>query len=208
MRTEWIKHWAIFSAPILLMLFALWSGFATEADVAAFFKEHSAGNPEITMLLTFITDWSNPFFYLVYGLMLFNAFRVKDRECKRFIITLLIVQAVVALGVVHLTKHFVGRPRPGQGWYFDPLTTRGNYHSLPSGHTTEITGWALPLALSQARYWVSAAFALLIGLVGFSRIYLGWHHPSDVFFGWLLDSFGGFVTVILAESSLFRRKAA
>jgi undecaprenyl-diphosphatase len=35
-------------------------------------------------------------------------------------------------------------------------------------------------------------FGCLLALLGFSRIYLGWHHPSDVFFGWALGGVAGF----------------
>lgn len=207
MRNDLLKQWAIFSAPLLIMLFAIWLGFDAEADVAVFFKEHSTTHPGLAGFLKVVTDWSNPVFYVFYGLMLFKAFRASDFEGKRYIFILLAVQAVVSVLTVHFIKSTVGRPRPGQGWYFDPLTSRGTYHSLPSGHTTEITGWALPLALKQSRTGLTVALALLIGTVGFSRIYLGWHHPTDVFFGWLLGSFGGFTTYVIAGSSLFRRKA-
>lgn len=207
MRIDLLKHWAIFSAPLLLMLLAIWLGFDTEGDVAAYFKEHSAANPAIAAVLKFLTDWSNPVFYVFYGVMLIQAFRTNNYEQKRYVFILLAVQVVVAVLAVHFTKRIIGRPRPGQGWYFDPLTSRGNYHSFPSGHTTEIIGWSLPLALRQHRLWLSFGLSLLVGAVGFSRIYLGWHHPSDVFFAWMLGSFGGFTTQILAESSLFRKKA-
>lgn len=206
MRITLLKHWAIFSAPLLLMLLALWLGFDSEADVAAFFMEHGSTHPALKGTLKFLTDWSNPVFYAVYGVMLIQAFRHRDRVNKRAVFILLCVQVVVAVLCVHFIKYTIGRPRPGQGWYFDPLTTRGNYHSLPSGHTTEITGWSLPLAFRKHAVPLTALLGLLVGVVGFSRIYLSWHHPSDVFFGWLLGSFGGFTTQAITESSLFRKK--
>ncbi len=107
---------------------------------------------------------------------------------------------------VHFLKHTIGRPRPGQGEWFDPLTTKGSQHSLPSGHTTEIIGWTLPLVLRSGKFWLTALLSLFIGAVAFSRIYLGWHHPSDVFFAWILGSFGGFATTIIAGSTLFKVK--
>ncbi|QGY40171.1 phosphatase PAP2 family protein [Pseudodesulfovibrio cashew] len=206
MRTRFL-HWAIFSAPLLLVLAALWLGFDTEAGVSTFFHEHSAAHPTLSAALKFVTDWSNPLFYAFYGVMLVNAFRKGDAEKKRYVFILLGVQVVVSLLCVHFIKRTIGRPRPGQGWYFDPLTSRGNYHSLPSGHTTEITGWSLPLAFRLSAFAPTLGLGLFVGLVGFTRIYLGWHHPTDVFFGWLLGSFGGFATQILADSTLFRRKA-
>lgn len=206
MRT-FFKHWAIFSAPLLLMLAAIWFGFASEADVAAFFKQHRGTHPELKTAMKLLTDWSNPVFYTLYGVMLIQAFRTGNQENKRYIFILLAVQAIVAAACVHFIKHTVGRPRPDQSGLFQPLTTRGSYHSLPSGHTTEIIGWSLPLVFRRLAPWLTVVLGLFVGLVGFTRIYLGWHHPSDVFFGWLLGSFGGFATAIIADSNLFRKKA-
>ena len=207
MRPTLLLHWALVSLPLLCVLGGLWLGFGTEPAVEAFFLDHAAAHPGLAAALKIVTDWSNPVFYAGYGLVLLRAWRRGDHERLRFIAIVLLVQFVVSLLTVHLAKRMIGRPRPGQGWYFDPMTSRGNYHSLPSGHTTEILGWSLPLALRWKRVLVSAAFGLLIGLVGFSRVYLGWHHPSDVFFGWLLGCFAGICAHVLAESSLFRKEA-
>jgi len=207
MRTLF-KHWAIFSAPLLLILAVVYFGFGSEADVAAFFKQHRAAHPDLKTFMKFVTDWSNPVFYVLYGALLINAFRTKNTEGKRYLFILLIVQGIVAAACVHFLKYTIGRPRPDQsGKFFQPLSSRGGYHSLPSGHATEIIGWTLPLALRHKMVWFTALLSLFVGLVGFTRIYLGWHHPTDVFFGWLLGSFGGFTTQIIADSNLFRKKS-
>ncbi|WP_041720662.1 phosphatase PAP2 family protein [Pseudodesulfovibrio piezophilus] len=208
MRNDLLKHWCIFSSPLLLMLLALWIGIGPEANIAVFFHDHRATHPLLKGILTFVTDWSNPAFYVLYAGMLMRAFRSNNTEKKRYLCILFSVQFVVSALCVHFIKFTVGRPRPGQGTYFEPMTARGSYHSLPSGHTSEITGWALPLAFRQKRHWLTCFLALFIGLVGFSRVYLGWHHPSDVFFGWLLGSFVGFATSVITASSLFKGKAA
>ena len=203
MRTASLKHWALFSAPLLIMLAATWLACGSEADVAVFFKDHRAAHPALRTAMKWLTDWSNPVFYVGYGIALLMAWKTDNMKRVRSILILLAVQAVVAGLAVHFLKQTIGRPRPGQGEWFDPLTTRGAQHSLPSGHTTEITGWTLPLVLRARNYLFTGALALFIALVGFSRIYLGWHHPSDVFFGWLLGSFGGFAAIIIADSTLF-----
>jgi len=207
MRPTLLLHWALVSLPLLCVLGGLWLGYGTEPAVEAFFRDHAGAHPVLAAWLKGVTDWSNPAFYVFYAASLFLAWRSGNRERVRFICIVLAVQLAISVLAVHFVKRTIGRPRPGQGWYFDPLTSRGNYHSLPSGHTTEITGWSLPLALRWARWLPSLLLGLLIAVVGFSRVYLGWHHPSDVFFGWLLGSFGGICAHVLAESSLFRKEA-
>lgn len=207
MRLAPLKHWALLSLPLLCALGAIRLGFDNEKAVADFFLAHAQAHPVLTGWLTFVTDWSNGLFYAIYAFMLFSAWRCGDREKRRFTLMVLMVQLVVSVLCVHFIKHVVGRPRPGQAGFYDPLTTKGTYHSFPSGHTTEIMGWSLPLALRKGSTLLSALMGLLIGLVGFSRVYLSWHHPSDVFFGWVLGSFGGFAAHVLVGSTLFRRSA-
>jgi undecaprenyl-diphosphatase len=207
MRMTFLRHWLLISAPLLAVLGTIWLCFSSELAVDEYFRMHSLGHPALSDALKLITDWSNPLFYAIFALMLVRAWRSGDRATVRFVCILLAVQAVVAGLAVHFVKHTVGRPRPGQGTWFDPITSRGTYHSLPSGHTTEILGWSLPLAQRIGRVGPTALVGIFVGLVGFSRIYLGWHHPTDVFFGWLLGSFSGFATHVLVGTTLFRKKA-
>ena len=205
MRCTFLKHWGLYSAPLLLILAALWLGFDTEGDTALFFADYRTAHTGLTAFMKIVTDWCNPLFYLVYAVMLLTAWRTGNRERLRFILIVLVVQGLVAGLAVHFTKYLIGRPRPGQGHWYEPLSGRAAQEALPSGHTAEFTGWTLPLALRFKRTALTVLLGLSLGLVGFSRIYLGWHHPTDVFFGWLLCSVGGFAAVIIADSSLFRR---
>ncbi|HEY3740008.1 MAG TPA: phosphatase PAP2 family protein [Bryobacteraceae bacterium] len=85
-------------------------------------------------------------------------------------------------------KDFYDRPRPHIVPHEDYVMTS----SFPSGHSmlsalTYLTLGAL-LARSYNRKRLKAYFlslaALLTGLVGFSRMYLGVHWPTDVLAGW------------------------
>lgn len=85
-------------------------------------------------------------------------------------------------------KDFYHRPRPDIVPHEDYVMTS----SFPSGHSmlsalTYLTLGAL-LARSYTRKRLKAYFlslaALLTGLVGFSRMYLGVHWPTDVLAGW------------------------
>ncbi|MFN9847355.1 MAG: phosphatase PAP2 family protein [Alphaproteobacteria bacterium] len=108
--------------------------------------------------------------------------------------------AVVLAGVVLLAwltkdtaKHLFGRARPD----LVPHEVFVSSASFPSGHTTMGTVLLLTLAVLASRYGPSGRGRLLIygyavllaGLVGFSRVYLGVHWPSDVLAGWCLGAF-------------------
>jgi undecaprenyl-diphosphatase len=82
---------------------------------------------------------------------------------------------------VEIVKHIVHRPRP-------PLADRlavENSFSMPSAHAsgTMIAGLALVAALRLGRGWTAAAL-LFAAAIGWSRVALAVHWPSDVLVGW------------------------
>jgi undecaprenyl-diphosphatase len=107
--------------------------------------------------------------------------------------------ALVMAGVVlaawassQATKALYGRPRPD----LVPHEAYVYSASFPSGHSTMSTAAFLTLAMliasleprrrSKALAYVVAA--LFVVGVGFSRVYLGVHWPTDVLAGWCLGS--------------------
>jgi undecaprenyl-diphosphatase len=86
-------------------------------------------------------------------------------------------------------KYLIDRHRP----HFIAAVTASS-PSFPSGHATAsiatygFLGYVIARALPkrQARYWVAFLISVLILTIGFSRIFLSLHYPTDVVGGFLL----------------------
>jgi undecaprenyl-diphosphatase len=84
-------------------------------------------------------------------------------------------------------KSLFAHPRPFE---LDPAV--GVYeaegYGLPSGHAQiAVVVWGVLAAEIRKRWaWITAV--VLMGLIGFSRIYLGVHFPTDVLAGWAIGA--------------------
>jgi membrane-associated phospholipid phosphatase len=84
-------------------------------------------------------------------------------------------------------KGLLGHPRP-----FDLAPEvrvyRAGGYGLPSGHSqTAVILWGAIASYARKR-WAWAVAIVLMVLIGFSRVYLGVHFPTDVLGGWALGA--------------------
>lgn len=93
-----------------------------------------------------------------------------------------------SLQVVSFTKALVRFPRPWSvmdGLQSVRQSTATGY-SFPSGHTSNAAATLSSVAVSFRKRWLSVVCAVMIALVGLSRVYLCVHWPMDVAGGLLV----------------------
>lgn len=100
----------------------------------------------------------------------------------------------LAEGISYALKIGIKRDRPFVT-YPNDITQRTDVGplSFPSGHTTAAFATATALSLSTKKWQVIVPSYLYAGFVGYSRMRLGVHYPSDVLAGALIGIGSGFL---------------
>lgn len=160
----------------------------TDRPVFDWLVAHRTGS--LTAVLRVVTDLGSTTVLPILGLLVAGAVARRTRSWRP-----VVFMTVTAAGSSLLTvaaKTLVGRPRP-------PAATAlvsANGFAFPSGHALNVAAIVGACAVllwtyRRVRIWSTAAAAVVILLVGFSRLYLGVHWLTDVLaayalgFGWL-----------------------
>ena len=96
----------------------------------------------------------------------------------------LVVSSIITTGL----KYSIKRDRPFVTYPDIVKLSPAGSPSFPSGHTSMAFSTATSLSLAVPKWYVIVTAHLWAGAVGYSRMHLGVHYPSDVFFGALIGS--------------------
>lgn len=146
---------------------------------------HQLRTPWLTDIMLVVTWMGDRNAYFIFGALLFGFFYFRYRS---LILPLQITLVLVlAGGLSHWLKDWIDRPRPDAEHLVEASTM-----SFPSGHAMSSIAffgfliylvWRL-VSTKWLRWLLSIVLLLLILAIGFSRIYLGVHYPSDVLAGY------------------------
>jgi undecaprenyl-diphosphatase len=127
-----------------------------------------------------VTNWAAPLAYSIPAILLVRSRIIRDRLLQEQSI-FMITSGLSVLLFVTLLKLIVNRPRPFVVYPFLQKLTTGGSGSFPSGHTADAFTLAASLSIVFPRWYVVAPAFAWATLVGYSRMDLGVHYPSDVF---------------------------
>ena len=120
----------------------------------------------------------------------------KTRKIGLLMIAALIINLVLCNGIL---KHAVNRTRP---YIVNPdaplIYKRPHDSSFPSGHTSASFSCAFVLMFEKIKYWIPAI--ILSAMIGFTRLYLYMHYPTDVVAGILVGLISGYLSYKLMNT--------
>lgn len=91
-------------------------------------------------------------------------------------------------------KYSVKRDRPFITYPDLEKETSGGGYSFPSGHTSDAFATATSLSIAFPKWYVIAPSFVWASAVGYSRMDLGVHYPSDVLAGAIIGSGSAYLT--------------
>lgn len=147
--------------------------------------------PFLDTAVPIITQVAYPFIFVLALLLLL----LRSRR-TRMTGVLLMAGATFCHYTVQPLKAAVQRPRPYLVLDGVNSLLPASGYAMPSGHTAISFMAAFILTRSFGRWYI---FYPLAALIGFTRIYLGVHYPSDVLAGAVIGMFIGGILTGIAE---------
>lgn len=138
--------------------------------------------------------------------MLLNDYNESDS--LRSSIPILLAEKLAVIAAIDGLKYIVNRNRPYTDYpnIIYPYDKSEISNSFPSGHTSMAFYTAASLSMKYPKWYVVAPSYLWASMVGYSRLNLGEHYPSDVIVGALLGVGCAYIEKWVDKKLFVRRK--
>ena len=182
-----IKH-VLFS----LFFFFTCSIFAQNFDIDALKEINVERNKSFDPTFKFITN-SNSYINIGAPIVVFASGLIAKDSSLRMKGILLAESMFVSSLITMTMKYTIKRVRPFTTYDFIDKQATGGSPSFPSGHTSSAFSTATSLCIAFPKWYVIAPSFLWASSVGYSRMHLGVHYPSDVIVGAVIGSGSAFL---------------
>jgi membrane-associated phospholipid phosphatase len=177
--SEIVERRIIFISFTLLLSFHLY-GQNWDVDLANAInpRNPSSGYWRTTSNSAYVLGTGVPICLLLTGVLTRDT--VLERK-SRVIVGSVLVELVISEGL----KYAINRERPGDKYpgIIFPYNHSTHGYSFPSGHSSLAFSVAASVSLAYKKWYITAPAYIWATTVGYSRIYLGVHYPSDVLAG-------------------------
>lgn len=187
--TMLLKHFKV----LFFLLLTSFQGIAQELDLDLYDQIHAQRNTSLDGSMHLISQSTYPIALAVpLGQLLYSVIQHDEKSILNAAQTIggLVFTTAITYGI----KYSIQRERP---YIAHPQYKPYEYDkspSMPSGHTSFAFATATSLSLEYKKWYVVVPAYLYAGAVGYSRIQLGAHYPSDVLVGAAVGAGSAFVS--------------
>ncbi len=189
--------------------------FFVNIDVAVYSFIDSFASPVLDGIFTFITHLGDTpgIIWFVLGIIL-----LIPKKTRKLGILLFAGLAFSSLINNLVLKELIDRPRPynvdpsvwtnaGYEYVWPGLIKQSSSPSFPSGHTSTSIGAAFALLLGCRKKYLAVGIpAFILSLaIGFSRIYVKVHYPTDVIAGAIVGIIAAVAIYFIFEKLVFKK---
>lgn len=202
-----IIHQCLFLLPLLCVIMGLgvleWK---SPENLPQYFKQIRQSVPVLAEIMRSVTKYSSVVLLVFYAFQIWKQYRKKQFAELRFLAASLVVYYTLLSLTLYALKIGIGAPRPyADTNNYAPFSLNPDYHSFPSGHTAECSAISSTLAHYFRTYSATFILGCILGLVAFSRVFIGMHHPIDLLPGALLGSLAPLLAATLVHKKFWRK---
>jgi membrane-associated phospholipid phosphatase len=185
-----MKYWLI----LFFMIFAV-SVISQNIDIDILRNINLNRNEQLDGFLKHVSNSAGPVAFGLPVVMFGFSYLMKDTLTRKR--SLYIGASVLTAAVItNILKYSIDRTRPFDTYFYIEKMTGGGSPSFPSGHTSDAFSLATALSIVYPKWYVIVPAYAWAVTVGYSRIALGVHYPSDVFAGALIGAGSAYLCYI------------
>jgi membrane-associated phospholipid phosphatase len=187
----------------LILLFVQATLFSQNPDIRILRSINSSEKLPSDSFFQFI---SNSDAWLVVGIPVVEGTAGLIRKDDELFRNACVTLTAVALnsGITEALKYTIKRTRPFKTYPDITKKSAGGSPSFPSGHTSGAFALATSMSLSYPKWYIIVPSYAWAGTVGFSRMDLGVHYPSDVLAGAIVGAGSAWLTYYINKKLIIR----